>query len=41
MSKKQKQMIIFALNVVLKNYCSNNEEKQRYRDLIKEISDEK
>jgi len=40
MSKKQKQMIIFALNVVLKNYCSNNKDKQRYRDLIKEISDE-
>tara|TARA_Y100001938_G_C7846397_1_gene308630 strand:- start:357 stop:533 length:177 start_codon:yes stop_codon:yes gene_type:complete len=37
LTKSQKEMLIFALNVVLKNYCSTQQDEQRYADLIKHI----
>ena len=37
----EKEMIIFALRVVLKNYCSTQEEEQRYKDLITHIEKKK
>jgi hypothetical protein len=39
-TKLEKEMITFALRVVLKNYCSTQEEEQRYKDLITHIEEE-
>ena len=41
LTKSQKEMLIFALNVVLKNYCPTQQDEQRYADLIKYIKGEK
>ena len=38
-TKSQKEMLIFALNIVLKNYCSTQQDEQRYADLIKHIKE--
>ena len=41
LTKSQKEMLVFALSVVLKNYCSTQQDEQRYADLIKHIKGEK
>ena len=39
-NQEEKEMIIFSLNVVLKNYAEKQEDKLRYKDLIKKIEGE-
>ena len=39
LTKSQKEMLIFALKVILKDYCSTQQDKQRYADLIKHIKE--
>ena len=41
LTKSQKEMLIFALKVILKDYCSTQQDEQRYADLIKHIKGEK